>query len=310
MSSTDDLEYKIKRLHKTTNSDTDEHVLYDAFAELEKSTQNKPSECGRGILQKALKNKTKELVAVAVVVLIIFALFLCVPAAKAVSLAHIYKAVEKVRNVCICSFQVGHQEPYQKIWVASLMRFKLVESKEETTLWDLNNWTVKEIDKSIDYFSETPIQPDRRQKFEDSLRGSFGLVPFSDISVVKKDAQWNHVDDDSVTTTIPGTEVYDLTWKRFEDEYITMYSKWRVFVNVKTDLPVRIEWYRKQIYHKRKSNSDYDYVLENFSVVTYPTEAEIMALIKDKFGEVEQQAIESEEFNDSEITQINTNIQH
>ena len=118
------------------------------------------------------------------------------------------------------------------------------------------------------------------------------------------------MDDDSVTTTIPGTEVYDLTWKRFEDEYITMYSKWRVFVNVKTDLPVRIEWYRKQIYHKRKSNSDYDYVLENFSVVTYPTEAEIMALIKDKFGEVEQQAIESEEFNDSEITQINTNIQH
>ena len=223
-----------------------------------------------------LKQFLKPTLAAAAMILIACTLFFSTPSAKAVSLAQIYEAVEKITNVCISSFQVGRQEPYQKTWISTLKRVRLVETKKHTVLWNLQNWTKKEIDKSINLLSETSIQPDVRKKYEDSLSGSFGLIPFSDIRAVEKDAEWNRVDDKSVTSTVSDAEVYELTWSKQIDNYITEYYKWRVFVNIQTNLPMKTEWYQK-------TNADSEYALQITDVITYPTDNEIEAAIQNAF---------------------------
>ncbi len=223
-----------------------------------------------------LKRFIRPTIAAAAMILIAFTLFFSTPSAKAVSLAQIYQAVEKVKNVCISRFQAGRQEPYQKTWTARLMRVCLDETKKRTVLWDCHNWTKKEINKNINYFSETPIQPDMRKKYEDSLSGSLGLLPFSDISAVTKDAEWNPVDDQGTTATVPGTKVFDLTWTKKTD-ILTTYYKWRVFVDNTTNLPMRAEWYQK-------TKNEKEYALQTIEEVTYPTDKEFEAVIQSIFN--------------------------
>jgi hypothetical protein len=209
-------------------------------------------------------------------ILISFTLFFSTPSAKAVSLAQIYEAVEKVTNVCISKFQVGHQEPYQKTWISTLLRVKLIKTKKHKILWDLQNWAIKEIDTGNNSFTEIPIQPDTRSKYEDYFGSSLGLLPFSDISTAKKVAEWNRVDNESITSTVQDTEVYDLTWTK-KSGNLTMYYKWRVFVDTTTDLPKRIEWYQK-------IRNDSEYVLQTIDIVAYPTDDEIGAVIQNAFN--------------------------
>jgi len=54
---------------------------------------------------------------------------------------------------------------------------------------------------------ETVLSPDIVAKTTKSLKGSFGLLPFSSISATPEDAQWKRVDDKDVTATFTNTEV-------------------------------------------------------------------------------------------------------
>lgn len=222
------------------------------------------------------KRLIKPTMAAAAMILIACALFFSTPAAKAVNLEQIYQALEKAKNVCISSFQAGQQEPWQKTWISRLMRVRLIETKERIVLWNLQNWIIKVIDTSNNSITENSIQPDIRRKFEDSLSGSLGLLPFSDISSAK-DTQWNRVDDESITSTVPGTEVYDLTWSKPIANDIKEYYRWRVFVKTQTNLPIKTEWYQKR-------SVDSEYALRTTDVVTYPTYDEIEAVIQSAFN--------------------------
>ena len=213
--------------------------------------------------------------AAAAVILIGFAL-LSTPTAKAMTLEQIYQAVEKAKNVCISSFKAGHQEPWQTVWISRLMRTRLVETKERNELLNLQNWTIKTTDISNGFITETFIQPNMRRKFENSLSGSFGLLPFSDISAIKKGAQWKRVDNENITDLIPGTKVFDLTWTKITDRH-TMYYKWRVFIDNTTTLPIRVEWYQKMA-------NDKEYTLQTTDVVQYPTDNEIKTIIHSAFN--------------------------
>ena len=104
---------------------------------------------------------------------------------------------------------------------------------------------------------------------------------------------------------IPGTEVYDLTWAGIKNEFTTLYIRWRVFVDIKTDLPVRAEWYHKSLHKVLKSDEDFS--LRTFNVVTYPTESEILTLIEDIFGQARQQIVETEDPNNPQPLQLDAN---
>jgi hypothetical protein len=157
------------------------------------------------------------------------------------------------------------------------MRVRLTETKQQTILWDLKSWTKVEIDKNTNHLTKISIRPDMRKKYEDSLSGSFGLIPFSDIKAVQKNAEWNRAYDQDITATASGVEVYDLIWSEPTDNYITEHYKWRVFVDTTTNLPKRIEWYQK-------IRNDSKYTLQTISEITYPTDKEVEAVIQSIFN--------------------------
>lgn len=292
MSTADDLERRIEKLQVTTRAQTDEHILEDAFTELESSAREKAAMGGQGVFLRTLGNGTKGLVAVAIVILVIFALFLSMPSAKAVTLAQIYQAVGRVRNICISEFTVNKGEPERREWISETLNVVFCETQKEFILLDYNKGERKTKSLKTNSIRTESLSPDVVKNGMEFLQGRFGLLPFSDILTAEMKGQWNQVDVNSISPVIPDTEVYDLTWISLNNETNTIYNKWRVFVDVKTDLPVRADWYKKELFHKMKSYSDDDYVLQTLKVVTYPTEAEILALIENIFGGTEQQSIE------------------
>ncbi len=307
MNREDDFTRKFDKLHISTEAETDNKILEDAYAELDNAMQKGEIAVKQGHCHRTRRTRIMELVAVTVGIVIVLALFFSIPSAKAVSLAEIYQAVERVRNVCISSFRAGNEEPYENYWVSLSLNIRLIEDSRHIDLLDLNNWTSKELDVINNSVIESIIQSDLRKNIENFVINSIGLVPFSQISDVPKNSHWERVTNENINTVIPNTEVYNLTWKGSDNEFTTWYHKWRVFVDINTDLPVRTESYVKKLYHRRKSDSDDDYVLDRFIVVTYPTEAEILALIKNTFGQTQQQTVESENLNNSKTIQIDTN---
>ena len=99
-------------------------------------------------------------------------------------------------------------------------------------------------------------------------------MPFSDITDIPKDAQWNRVDDKDIETPVPGTEVYDLTWTKKVPN--TEFWKWRVFIDTTTNLPKKTEWYKKAAIENQ-------YTLESVTVVEYPSDSKIEAVIQSTF---------------------------
>ncbi len=222
-----------------------------------------------------LRRYIKPAIAAAAVILIGFALLLSTPAAKAVDLGQIYEALEKVRNVCISQFVPDKAEPTQKIWSSKTLNIKMFETDGQFVLWDFAN-SVKKI-KPLDgsTIQIDSLSGDIVAKGKKSLEGSFGLLPFPDISAAPKDRQWNRVADEDIEDSIPGTEVYDLTWKTTEG-MVTEYRRWRVFIDTQTNLPKKTMWYKK-------TPIDDEYALYSIEEVAYPRDSEVKAFIQNTF---------------------------
>jgi hypothetical protein len=70
--------------------------------------------------------------------------------------------------------------------------------------------------------------------------------------------------------------VYDLTWTPAAG---VTERKWRVFADARSHLPRRTESYSR-------SDSEAEYELESFVVVTYPSEDEIQEMVANTFGQL------------------------
>jgi len=223
-----------------------------------------------------LKQYIKPTIAAAAVILIAFALFFSTPAAKAVDLSQIYEALEKVKNVCISRFLQNETEPIQKLWVSQTLNKRLISTAGQYTLWDFVTGEKKTKFSDTRAIQIDSISPEAVTKGKESVKDSLGLLPFSDISAATKDSQWNRVDDKGVAATVPGTEVYDLTWSKTATPTVIEYYKWRAFIDIQTNLPGRIEWYSK-------TDADGEYELRSINTVSYPTDDEIKAVIQSTF---------------------------
>ena len=115
-------------------------------------------------------------------------------------------------------------------------------------------------------------------EFEKSIGRTAGLVPFSDVTNIPEDSQWSRVDDPAVSAIVPGARVYDLVWLQKDTaSEAVVYRKWRVFVDARTNLPKRAEWYVK-------FSLEAEYTFESFIIVAYPRESEIQSLVEKTFG--------------------------
>jgi hypothetical protein len=221
-----------------------------------------------------LKPLLKTAVAAAAIILIAVALIFNIPTAKAVTLSQIYKALEGVKNVYISSFVPGREEPIQKQWVSRTLNIYINRTEEQLVFWDLSNRVRKS--KHLDTgLTETAALTDNIVAgLEKKLTGSLGLVPFYDISDVPQDAEWSRVADNGLEDITKGTEVYDLTWIERKHIGFVTFRKWRVFANAETNLPQKVEWYKKLA-------ANDEFALETIMVVEYLHDSEVQEVTKE-----------------------------
>jgi len=282
MSSADNIERAIGELNLTTRAETDKRILNDAYAALGKAVYKQQPMTDTGIWRMIVRSRFAVPGAIAAMILLAFVLFVNFQAGKAVSIEGIYGALSKIENIHISTFQAGRTSPDQQVWASETMGVKLFKTElgnqAQYTLWDTQN-RVKMIKfLSTNSVQTVPITQQMLAGFDKSAPGSADMVPFSDRNDIPSDAQWNRIDDREVSAAIPGTKAYDLTWTaKSTDSQAAVHRKWRVFVEDRTNLPKRIEWYAK-------SRPEDEYVVERFVVVAYPGEDEIQNIIRNIFG--------------------------
>ena len=276
MNSADNIERTVEQLHITTRTETDERILDDAFAALEKSTQEQSVHIGRSTRPKTLRIRIVELAAVAAVIFVIFALFFNTSTTE-VGLGDIYQVLGAVDNICITTYEPASNEPMQIEWVSQALNIDMFQIGRQFILWDIPNKVKMTKNLSSDSVRSQILTGDMFSRVKQAVLKRFGLVPFSNLSDISG-ARWTRLVDSEADADVSGTKVYDLTWqdKNAALDAIKLYRR-RFFVDKRTNLPKRIELYGKL-------QSDAEYKFETFAVVTYPSEDQIRTLIRETFG--------------------------
>jgi hypothetical protein len=285
MSSGENIERAIAELNLTTGTETDRRILEDAYAALGKAAHKQQEMPEGGIWRLILRNRFAVPAAIAAMILLAFALFFTMQPGKTVQVGGIYAALSKAGNIHISEFRAGRTVPDQQIWACEKLGVKLfkteIDNQTQYTLWDAKNRV-----KMIKFLSSNSIQtePITEQmiaEIEKSIAGAADLLPFLNRNSIPENARWSRIDSQAVTATVPGTKTYDLTWiAKNTTSGVVIYKKWRVFAEGRTDLPKRIEWYSK-------SGPEEEYRFDKFAVVAYPSENEIVSIIRNVFGRPE-----------------------
>jgi hypothetical protein len=275
----DNIEHAIEQLHLTTKAEVDERILGDAFVALRGAVQKQPGTVA-GIWRTVVMNRIGAAAALAAVILVAFALFFGIPTRKAVTIKEIYGALGKTGNIHISTFQADRAEPHQQVWASQSLKVRLFKAgsgnQAQLTLWDISNKV-----KMIKYLSSVRTEALTEQmlaELEEPVTRFSALVPFSGVNDVPEDARWNRIDNPEVAAIAPGTEAYELIWmQRDTASGVVAYRKWRVFVDSETNSPKRAE-----LYAKLKPEDEYR--LETLTVVAYPSESEIQAVVEIAFA--------------------------
>jgi len=192
-----------------------------------------------------VKQLLKVGLAVAAVIVIGFALlFNSSPAAGAVTIEQICRAIENAKNVYIASFTTSKTEPTQEIWVSRTFNTYMTKTAEESVLLDLENKVGRVKNYTTGSVKSSPLSTETITATETLIAGFIGLVPFANVSEIPKDAEWNRAENDleGDTETI---EIYELTWFDKSEAGSPVFNKWLFFVDSKTNLPQRIKLYSK-----------------------------------------------------------------
>jgi len=220
---------------------------------------------------KGLKPLLKPAIAAAAIVLIAVALFLNTPAASGVTIKQIYETIGKVRNVYIASFGRNQTTPIQELWVSRALDIYMTKTEEEVVLWNIGSRLRKRKNLNIGTIDTVQLDDETLGGVERKMSGSLGLVPFHSISEIPDGAEWVHVKDAS-DSTAKDVEVYDLIWTSSKLGGSMASTRWRVFVNRKTNLPHRIEWYQKL-------TGDAEHTLSSVNVVEQLDESQMRAVL-------------------------------
>jgi len=228
--------------------------------------------------KKALSLKLKPLfkagLAAAAVIAIGFALLFNAPAAKAVTIEKICRAIENAMNVYIATFEPGKTEPEQERWVSRTFNIYMSKTEKESVLSDIPKKIriVKNLDTRL--VETSFLTTETITGIENIITGSLGLVPPTVLSVVPEDAELKRVTNYGREFVAEGTEAYDLTWIKTALDGSIGFRKWRVFVDSKTNLPLRTETYRKL-------DSETEYTLVSVKAVEYLSDSEMESVIQE-----------------------------
>jgi len=276
MNPADNIERRVEQLHISTGAETDKRILSDSFAALRRGLQPRQGGTWRLILSSRIARP----VVAAAVILIAVALLMSVPEKGAETVEEFYRTLSGAGNICVSTFEAAQTSPHQQVWTSQSLKVRLFKTgsgdRARFALWDISN----KVQMTM-YLSEVQTEPlteERLAELEKSMASSSGVAPFSDAKDVPERVRWSRVNDPAAGAVISGCAVYDLEWlQQGAVSEASTYRRWRVFVDSKTHLPRRAESYAK-------SESEKEYVLEYFVMITYPSEREIQDIVASTFG--------------------------
>jgi hypothetical protein len=276
MNPADDLERSIRQFQVTTSIETDRRILDDAFAALEESTPEESAGLGRTVRQILVFPRVMKLAVAAAVAIVAFTLFFKALSPKTIELGQVYQALQKAENLCVSTYADAEAEPIQQVWASRTLNVVMNKSQAgaqaKFDLFDIPNRLKKTRYLPSDTVSTERISPEQAIRIERSIGDIFELLPFADMDSARDGSQWSKVPDKDRGASVPGSQVYELTWPAEGSSY-----KCHIFVDAKSDLPRRIEYYFKE-------NLQGQYKFESMQVAEYPAEKEIKLLIKEVFG--------------------------
>lgn len=288
---------KMQQLHKTISNiaernDSEIVTVYDIeeseshtsllnTSEITDTEDNLPSEQSKTIglatyIKKAPRLKIKPLLkiglAAAAVVAIALALLFNSSPAEAVTFEQFCRAIEKAKNVCIKSYVPGGTEPIQTIWISRALNINIIKTPEKYILTDITNKFTKEMNISTGSIATSPLSSEMSTEIKNKMTGTLGLVPLTVLDLNRDDIEWNHVGDD-LGSSAEAIEIYELTWTDISFAGNKVFSKWRIFVNSETYLPMKTEFYRKGV-------GESEYTLKSTTEVNQLNNSEIEDVIK------------------------------
>ena len=215
-----------------------------------------------------IKPLLKAGLAAAAVIMIGLALLFNTPAANAVSLEQICKAIRNAKNVYIAKFNPSKTEPDQERWISRSLNIYMTKTGGELVLLHLAN-KVKRVTGSDE---TSPLSYGIITETENLMAGILGLIPFNDISEIPDKAEWNFVEPNSTEITA-NIEIYELTWREEPSNDSSIFNKRRFFVDSRTHFPKKTKFYRKRV-------TDNAYTLESIKIIELLSDEEIKAVIE------------------------------
>ena len=277
MDPVDSIERRIERLHIVTRAETDKRILDESFAALRVGLLQPQGGIRRLIFGSRIAGPVA---AAAVVTLVAAVLLVSLPQRGSDTVEEFYSTLSGAENICVSTFAAGQTSPQQQVWTSHSLKVRLFKTgsgdQARFALWDVPS----KVQMTM-YLSEVQTEPlteERLAEIEKSLASLSGVTPFADLKDVPKRARWSRVKDPAAVAVISGCAVYDLEWlQQATVSEAGTYRRWRVFVDAKTHLPRRAESHVK-------SESEEEYALEHFVMITYPSEGEIHDLVTGTFG--------------------------
>jgi len=278
MNRPDSLEQAIRQLKLTTRRATDERILADAFVALARSVSVCSGQSPVRII--SLRRLFVQVAAVAAVVVVASMWWLSRPKDTPIDLYQIYRALQQVENVYVSSFYAGDEEPGRQLWASRPLSVQLYSTARQGTrrlaLLDLANRLRKTKHLGTGFVEVAPLSEQTLLQARHNLTGTFGLLPFADINDLPPTAQWRRVDDPQVAA-LPDTAVFDLIWQHTDANDQPQFRKWRVYVDLRTKLPKRCEWYSK-------NHPGDHFHFQSLAVIDYPSRTEVLAMVQSEFG--------------------------
>jgi hypothetical protein len=284
MTYADNTEHLVKQMRLTTRPLTDERILKDAFATLEKSPQSAHR-------VKAKSNNIKRILAVtsvaaAIVIVWSAAHYLREVYSYQSEPKQIFNDLVKAETFCISNYHANSETPFEQVWVAKQLEMKMFSTIEADnnlmTLWDISRNVKMSSQGARSDLKTVPITKKMHAELDKSLAKVFSLSRFTNLNDIPKNAEWQwdiNPNMISLSRVLLRTQVCELTWQQKNSAGKMQYLKWLILLNIDTRLPGKTELYTK-------SNLDDQYVLASYSIILYPGEEEIKNHIRENFGPI------------------------
>ena len=150
----------------------------------------------------------------------------------------------------------------------------MTKTGDRSVLLDLGNKVRSIKNYNTGSVETSPLPTETITATEPLIAGFIGLVPFADVSAIPDDAEWNRVGNDDLDIATKATEIYELAWLSRAYDGSTVFNKWLFSVDSKSNLPQRIEIYRK-------TTGDIEYILSSTMEIKYLSDGKMKAIIND-----------------------------